>query len=120
MGLHVWYHCCGDFAPIIPDFHEIGVDVLNISQPNTVDLESVGHRLRGRQCFMMPISYQTTSIRGTVKEIHAEARRMFELLATPTGGFIGYVEEYGCMGMSQQNYLACGDAFRRLGDMSNP
>jgi uroporphyrinogen-III decarboxylase len=114
MGLHVWYHCCGDFAPIIPDFHEIGVDVLNISQPNTVDLESVGHRLRGKQCFMMPISYQTVSISGTPDDILAEAQRMYNLLATNDGGFIGYVEEYGCMGMSGENYRACGEAFRRL------
>ena len=114
LGLHVWYHCCGDFAPIVPDFHEIGVDVLNIAQPNIVDLEGVGRGLRGKQCFMVPISYQTTSISGTREEIHAEAQRMYDLLAGTAGGFIGYVEEYGCMGMSEANYQACGEAFRRL------
>lgn len=114
LGLHVWYHCCGDFAAIIPDFNEIGVDVLNISQPNVVDLERVGSGFRGRQCFMMPISYQTVSIGGTRDEIYAEARRMYDLLAGSDGGFIGYVEEYGCMGMSESNYQACGEAFRRL------
>jgi uroporphyrinogen-III decarboxylase len=113
-GLHVWYHCCGDFTQIMPDFHEIGVDVLNISQPNTVDLDNVGQMLRGRQCFMMPISYQTVSISGTPAEILAEAQRMYALLATDAGGFIGYVEEYGCMGMSDENYQACGRAFRCL------
>ena len=115
LGLHVWYHCCGDFTQIMPDLHEIGVDVLNIAQPNTVDLASVGRRLRGRQCFMMPVSYQTVSIDGSPEEIHAEARRMYGLLATEAGGFIGYVEEYGCMGMSEENYRACGEAFRRVG-----
>jgi uroporphyrinogen-III decarboxylase len=113
-GLHVWYHCCGDFAPIMEDFHGIGVDVLNIAQPNVVDLAAVGRRLRGRQCFMMPISYQTVSIEGSPEEIHAEARRMYGLLAAEAGGFIGYVEEYGCMDMSEDNYRACGEAFRRL------
>jgi FAD/FMN-containing dehydrogenase len=114
LGLHVWYHCCGDFAPIIPDFHEIGVDVLNISQPNTVDLANVGRGFRGKLCFLMPVSYQTVSITGTHAEILAEAQRMYSLLAGSDGGFIGYVEEYGCMGMSEENYRACGDAFRRL------
>ncbi len=113
-GLHVWYHCCGDFTAIMSDFHEIGVDVMNIAQPNTVRLETVSQMLRGRQCFMMPISYQTVSISGTPAEILAEAQRMYSLLATEAGGFIGYVEEYGCMGMSQENYLACGRAFRGL------
>jgi hypothetical protein len=114
LGLHVWYHCCGDLAEIAEDFHEIGADVLNIAQPNVVDLETVGRSLRGKQCFMMPISYQTVSIQGTPDEIHAEAQRMYELLGTVEGGFIGYVEEYGCMGMSQQNYRACGAAFKKL------
>ena len=114
LGLHVWYHCCGNLTDLAAEFHEIGVDVLNISQPNVVDVAEVGRQLRGRQCFMMPISYQTVSIQGTQEEILHEAQRLYDLLATPDGGFIGYVEEYGCMGMSEANYLACGEAFRRL------
>ncbi len=113
-GLDVWFHCCGNLADIAEDFHEIGADVLNIAQPNVVDLERVGSHLRGKQCFMMPISYQTVSIQGTRREIHAEAQRMYKLLGSQAGGFIGYVEEYGCMGMSVENYHACGEAFRRL------
>jgi uroporphyrinogen decarboxylase len=114
LGLHTWYHCCGNFDLIMDDFHEIGADVINISQPNVVDVASVGRRLRGRQCFMIPISYQTVSISGTPDDIRAEARRLYELLGTPSGGFIGYVEEYGVMGMSAENYRACGDAFCHL------
>jgi uroporphyrinogen decarboxylase len=115
VGLDTWYHCCGNFKPIVDDFHEIGADVINISQPNVMDIAAVGRRFRGRQCFMMPISYQTVSIQGTPEEIHAEARRLYEWLGTPAGGFIGYVEEYGVMGMSAQNYRACATAFRALG-----
>ena len=114
LGLHTWYHCCGEFVAIMEDFREVGVDVLNISQPNVNDMAEVGRRLRGRQCFMMPISYQTVSISGTPADIHAEARRLYDLLAVEQGGFIGYVEEYSVMGMSAENYHACGEAFRRL------
>ncbi len=119
VGLHVWFHCCGDFADIADDFHEIGVDVLNVSQPNVMDIEAVGGRLRGRQCFLMPISYQTVSIQGTPEEIYAEAQRLYDLLGTEAGGFIGYVEEYSCMGMSEENYRACAEAFRRLGSLQS-
>ncbi|HPA18839.1 MAG TPA: uroporphyrinogen decarboxylase family protein [Verrucomicrobiae bacterium] len=114
LGLHTWYHCCGEFLPIMGDFREIGADVLNISQPNVNDIAEVGRRLRGRQCFMMPISYQTVSITGTPQDIRAEARRLYDFLATLEGGFIGYVEEYSVMGMSEENYRACGQAFREL------
>jgi uroporphyrinogen decarboxylase len=114
LGLDTWFHCCGNFDLILDDFHEIGADVINISQPNVVDVAAVGRRLRGRQCFMMPISYQTVSIQGTPAEIRAEARRLYDHLAVPQGGFIGYVEEYSVMGMSAANYRACAEAFRGL------
>lgn len=114
LGLDTWYHCCGNFLDIVDDFREIGVDVLNISQPNVMDIAAVPGRLKGRQCFLLPISYQTVSIQGTPEEIFAEARRLFDLLGSREGGFIGYVEEYGCMGMSAENYRACAEAFRRL------
>ena len=40
---------------------------------------------------------------------------MFDHLAAPYGGFIGYVEEYSVMGMPAENHRACGEAFRRPG-----
>ena len=113
-GLEVWFHCCGNFGAIVEDFHEIGVDVLNISQPNVVDIAGVGKIWRGKQCFMLPISYQTVGISGTSEEILTEGRRLYEALGTPEGGFIGYVEEYGCMGMSEVNYQSCRRAFEGL------
>ncbi len=114
LGVHTWFHCCGNIKDIVPDFHEIGLDVLNISQPNVVDTRKVGEKLRGEQCFMIPISYQTVSISGTPQEIHNEARRLFEELGCAAGGFIGYVEDYKCMGMTEVNYQACVSAFRAL------
>jgi hypothetical protein len=60
------------------------------------------------------------SIQGTPEEIFAEARRLYDLLAVAEGGFIGYVEEYSVMGMSAENYRACGEAFRRLAGGSGP
>lgn len=114
LGMDVWFHCCGNITAVTEDFHEIGVDVLNISQPNVVDIETVGGRLRGKQCFMVPISYQTVSISGSCDDIVREANRLYDCLGSPDGGFIGYVEEYRSIGMSMENYRACIDAFESL------
>jgi len=114
LGMDVWFHCCGNITEIVPDFHEIGVDVMNISQPNAVDIERIGAKLRGSQCFMVPISYQTVSISGTPGAIEEEARRLYRTLGTLRGGFIGYVEQYSVMGMPADNYRACARAFRNL------
>lgn len=114
LGLDVWFHSCGNITEIVPDFHEIGVDVMNISQPNVTDIEKIGRQLKGQQCFMVPISYQTVSISGTREEILAEGRRLYQHLGTKNGGFIGYVEEYSSVGMSPKNYQATIDAFTSL------
>jgi uroporphyrinogen decarboxylase len=116
LGMKVFFHSCGNITSIIPEMHNIGVDVINISQPNVVNINKVSDSLRGKQCFMVPISYQTISIIGKPSNICAEASRLFDKLGTKKGGFIGYIEEYSVMGMSEENYLACWDAFNRLNE----
>jgi len=114
LGLDTWFHSCGNITAIVGDFHDIGVDVINISQPNVVDIDEVGKNLKGKQCFMVPISYQTVSISGTPEEIRQEAKRLFTKLGTEEGGFVGYVEDYHCLGMSDENLEACVGAFAEL------
>lgn len=113
-GMHVWFHSCGDITSIVPDFNEIGVDVLNISQPNVVDIDKISGLLRGEQCFLVPISYQTVSIKGTPEDIRKEARRLYDKLGTENGGLIAWIEEYSSVGMSEENYCACSDAFTEI------
>ncbi len=113
-GLDVYFHSCGYIYDIIPDLIEIGVDMLNLSQPNIFSLEELGNDFRGKVCFVCPISYQTTSLFGTGEEIYNEARRLYSCLGSPKGGFIGYVEEYSSIGMSDENYNNCINAFRSL------
>lgn len=114
-GMQVYFHCCGKIDPIIPDMIEIGVDLLNLSQPNLYSISELGHRYGGQVCFVCPVSYQTTSILGTPEEIREDVRLLVEHLGRFNGGLVGYVEEYHTIGMSDANYSACVDAFRTLG-----
>ena len=115
LGLKVYFHCCGYYPQIIPDFIEIGVDLLNISQPNLYDIPELGRKYGGKVCFVCPVSYQTTSISGSSEEIYEDVRTLVDNLGRFNGGLVGYVEEYHSMGMSQSNYNACVQAFRTLG-----
>ena len=116
LGMKMILHSCGNIISIIPKLHEIGVDIINISQPNVVDIDKVSDLLRGKQCFLMPISYQTTSISGKSRDIYIEAKELFEKLGTKKGGFIGYIEYQGAMNMSEENYKAVWQSFRRLNE----
>jgi uroporphyrinogen decarboxylase len=115
LGLKVYFHCCGYYPQIIPDLIEIGVDMLNISQPNLYDLPELGQKYGGKVCFVCPVSYQTTSISGTRAEIFNAVQVLIDSFGRFNGGLIGYVEEYHSIGMSQANYLACVEAFKTQG-----
>ncbi len=115
LGMDVYFHCCGQYKPIIPDFIEIGVDILNISQPNLYDIPELGRDLGGQVCFICPVSYQTTSIQGTREQIFSDVQTLIDSLGRFNGGLLGYIEEYHSIGMSEENYRACVDAFRSLG-----
>ena len=115
-GMKVFFHCCGNIRRIIPDFIELGVDVLNLSQPNLFDIEQLGRDYGGKITFMCPVSYQTTSLSGSREEIFADVARLVENLGCYNGGLLGYVEEYQSLGMSDNNYRSCVEAFRELGN----
>ena len=118
LGMQVYFHCCGQISAIIPDLIEIGVDVLNISQPNLFSIPDLGQRFGGKVCFICPVSYQTTSITGTREQIFADVQSLVTHLGSFNGGLLGYVEEYHSIGMSEDNYQACVQAFRTLGKYS--
>jgi uroporphyrinogen decarboxylase len=114
LGMKIFFHSCGNITSIIPEFHDIELDVINIAQPNVVDIDKVSSLLQGKQCFLVPIDYQTTLLKGKPQDIIREVKKLFEKLGTSKGGFIGYIEEYGVMGMPEENYWASWDAFRGL------
>jgi uroporphyrinogen decarboxylase len=115
LGLKVYFHCCGYYPQIIPDLIEIGVDVLNISQPNLYNIPELGRKYGGKVCFICPVSYQTTSISGTHQDIFSAVQELIDSFGRFHGGLIGYVEEYHAIGMSRANYQSCVEAFKTLG-----
>ncbi len=114
LGMFVYFHTCGYVYDIIPDFIDIGVDVLNISQPNLYNIAQLGKDFGGSVCFCCPVSYQTTSISGTPDEIQQYIDSLFKHLGQFHGGLIGYAEEYHSIGMSEENYQACVRGFKKL------
>ncbi len=117
-GLDVYFHSCGYIYDIIPDFVDIGVDILNLSQPNLYDVKKLGTEYGGKLCFACPVSYQTTSVNGTKEDIYRDVQDLIDNLGVYNGGLIGYVEEYKSIGVSDDNYKHCVNAFRELGKYS--
>lgn len=113
-GMNVWFHSCGDVREIIGDLIDIGADVIELLQPDLLGIDCLSDQFGGRVCFCCSVDHQRTAILGTKSEIFDYARRLYEKLACFNGGFIAYIEDYSCLGMSEANYQWIREAFHSL------
>jgi hypothetical protein len=113
-GKKVWFHTCGDVTAIIGDLIDAGVDVIELLQPDLLGVERLARDFGGQVCFCCSIDHQRRAISGTRDEIFAYARFLRDTLGAFNGGFIAYVEDYACLGMSEQNYQWIREAFHGL------
>lgn len=84
----IFLHSCGSVRDIIPDFIEIGIDILNPVQPsaNKMNTASLKHDFGSKICFQGGIDLQRAMI-GTTADVEAEAAVRIADLG-PGGGYI--------------------------------
>jgi uroporphyrinogen decarboxylase len=84
------WHSCGSIVPIIPDFIEIGLDVVNPIQPRGKGMEP--HFLKreyGRDLvFFGGLDIQELLPRGTVQDVEDEVRRLVDILGEGGGDIL--------------------------------
>jgi uroporphyrinogen decarboxylase len=88
-GKPVMYHCDGSVWPLIPEFIDLGVDVLNPIQPDAkgMDLAQIKAAYGDRLCFHGGVDINQTLPRGTPDEVRAEVRERVRVLGAG-GGYI--------------------------------
>jgi len=86
-GLKVFMPSCGCITDIIPDFINLGLDVLNPIQPGAVDLEFIAREYGGHITFFGGINVQALPYKSP-GEIIEEIDRLVELFGGFNGGFI--------------------------------
>lgn len=118
-GKHTWLHTCGNVWDIIPDLIEIGLDVLELLQPDLFGVERLGREFGGHICFCCSVDHQRRACYGSREEIFDYARRLKQNLGRHDGGFIAYIEDYSSLGMSEQNYQWIRQAFHGLNEGMN-
>jgi uroporphyrinogen decarboxylase len=85
----IMYHTCGAVYDLIPDFIEMGADVLNPIQPSAAHMDpeglkrDFGHDL----CFHGALDIQTILSSGTPDQVRAEVNRLCKVIGRG-GGFI--------------------------------
>lgn len=86
----VFFHTDGDVFPLIEDFIEIGVDILNPIQTSAgrmADLHRLKRRYGSLMVFCGAIDTQKVLPQGTPDDVREEVRRVIQILG-PGGGYM--------------------------------
>jgi len=113
----VMFHSCGDVAPLIPDFIDIGVDILNPIQTSTgriSDLPALKKQFGKHIVFCGGIDTHRILPCGTVEEVREEVKRVMQILGPGGGCMIGSVHTV-MNDVPPENVLAMVDAVEEFG-----
>lgn len=115
-GMHFWLHSCGRVNELIPEFIDLGLDVINLQQPRALGIEEIGERFAGKICFESLVDIQRTLPNGTIEEIEEEAEMLLQYWATPDGGFIlSDYDESPAIEVSYEQKKRMFEAFKKAG-----
>jgi uroporphyrinogen decarboxylase len=113
----ILFHSDGDVAPLIDDFVEIGVDILNPIQTSAgtmSDLHSLKKRFGRNIVFCGGIDTHRVLPFGSIEEVREEVRRVMQILGPGGGCMIGAVHTV-MDDVPPENVLAMVDAVEEFG-----
>ena len=116
-GLKVMMHCCGGYAPLIPQMIEAGLDGLHAVQPSCegMDLTTLKRSFGGKILFNGAIDSHHVLIRGTPEYVREETRKVLDIMK-PGGGYVaGASHDYILEETPVENVLAMFDAIAEFG-----
>jgi uroporphyrinogen decarboxylase len=87
-GMLLFLHSCGNTKPLIEDFIEAGVDVLQYDQPEVYGFGELAHDYGGRVAFYCPVDIQKVAASGNRELIERKALEMVNAFKGLGGGFI--------------------------------
>jgi uroporphyrinogen decarboxylase len=89
----LFFHSCGDVTEFIPDFIEIGVDILNPIQVSVMEATHLKAEYGNDLVFWGGCDTQKVLPFGTIPEVETEVRRRIDQLAAGGGYVFGQVHE---------------------------
>jgi len=113
----IFFHSDGDVAPLIEDFIEMGVDILNPIQTSAgsmSDLPALKKRFGQNIVFCGGIDTQRVLPHGSIEEVRQEVRRVMQILGPGGGCMIGAVHTI-MNDVPPGNVLAMVDAVEEFG-----
>ena len=85
-GMHAWMHACGCVQEFIPDWIDVGLDVLHPIQKHTMDEQTIARNFGGRLTIFTGLDVQQVIPWGTPAEVRAEVRHLLDCFWRPGRG----------------------------------
>jgi uroporphyrinogen decarboxylase len=79
LGMHFWLHACGNVQPFIPEWIEIGLDVLHPIQKHTMNEVEIAAKYGSQIAIWSGLDVQQVIPWGTPDEVRAEVRRLMDI-----------------------------------------
>jgi uroporphyrinogen decarboxylase len=86
-GKVVYLHTCGHVEPIVGELADMGVNMLQPIQPESMDIFALKRKYGRHLCFAGGISTQQTLPFGTPEQVRDETRRCIEVMGVG-GGYV--------------------------------
>ena len=85
VGLHVWFTTTDESSDFFGDLRKIGVDVINVSNPERINVSQMGRLHRNQVCFAVDAERVCDC---DADDAFDQLRIVRECLGVQTGGFI--------------------------------
>jgi uroporphyrinogen decarboxylase len=113
----IFFHSCGAIRELLPDFIEMGIDILNPVQYAAAGMDLPGLKKDfGRDLVFWGGGVDTQNIlaKGTPRQVADEVKRTLDILA-PGGGFVFTPVHNIREDVAPENFWAMWDAWERYG-----
>ena len=88
LGMHFWLHTCGNIELFLPDFVDIGMDVIHPVQKYTMDERRIAERFGKDICIWGGFDVQQVIPWGSPEDVRREVRFMIDTYQRPEGRFM--------------------------------
>jgi len=112
------FHSCGHVYPLVRDLIEIGVDILEAVQAETMDMALLKREFGRDICFWGGVGAQSV-LQGTPEQVLEGVRATLRIMA-PGGGYIAAPCHTLTEEVPPDNIVAFHEALRRYGAYPRP
>ena len=112
-GLYAGFCLDGDVREVLPDFVDMGIDVLDVRQMNCMGMDAVAE-LCQNVCVKASIDMLTTLATGSPEDVRREARALVARLGQRNGGFIALTLKWHRPEYPADNVAASVEAFNEF------